>query len=376
MMVMIFVNDLDSVKGLPWWTYHRGKINGLTYVDMVFPAFLFLVGMSLPIAVRARLKRDPSETHLWLHIILRSLSLVILGVILANADEGNPALMGISQPAWALAALIGAVLFWNVYPPSSRHQTRFRVLKYTGVALLVAMFAIFRRTADTGHVAWINTSYWEILGIIGWTYLAVAIVYIPTRRFQWAPLLWFTVFLLMSIAAAAKMLSFHLPAYLWPFDNGSHPMIVMGGVVTSTIFLARGETISLSKRMASAFLFAIVTLTLAIVLTPLGISKIYATPTWCLYSVSSSVLIFMLLYWICDVKRKTGWAFFVKSAGANTLTTYLVPDLYYFASAAAGVELFGHFTHGWQGVTRAVLFTFLMLGLAALLTKLRVRMQL
>jgi predicted acyltransferase len=39
-LVMVFVDNLDFVKGLPWWTYHMPlQSNGLTNVDMVFPAF-------------------------------------------------------------------------------------------------------------------------------------------------------------------------------------------------------------------------------------------------------------------------------------------------------------------------------------------------
>jgi predicted acyltransferase len=68
-------------------------------------------------------------------------------------------------------------------------------------------------------------------------------------------------------------------------------------------------------------------LTAGRVLTPLGISKIRATPTWSLYSIGAAVLVFALLFWICDVKRRTGWAFFIRPAGENTLTTYLLPDL-------------------------------------------------
>ena len=60
-LVMIFVNDLAGVKGLPWWTYHLpGNVNGMTYVDMVFPFFLFIVGISLPLAVRHRLSKNGS----------------------------------------------------------------------------------------------------------------------------------------------------------------------------------------------------------------------------------------------------------------------------------------------------------------------------
>src|SRR5271154_1551042 len=42
MLVMIFVNDLGEVRGLPWWTYHaHAQQDLMTYVDMVFPFFLF-----------------------------------------------------------------------------------------------------------------------------------------------------------------------------------------------------------------------------------------------------------------------------------------------------------------------------------------------
>jgi heparan-alpha-glucosaminide N-acetyltransferase len=376
MLVMIFVNDLASVKGLPWWTYHMEDANGLTYVDMVFPAFLFIVGMSLPLAVKARLKKDASLSRLWLHVLWRTFSLLVLGLILANAWRGDAALMRISSPAWAFTALAGAVLFWNVYGASERFQMLFRGLKFAGLVLMIGMFLIYRRTTPNGQVAWIDFSYWEILGIIGWTYLATSILYIPTRAWRWAPVAWFGLLLLLSIASTAKWVSWPnlLPPYLWPFDTGSHCMIVMGGVITSTIFLS--DVNSFARKMKAALVFAFSTLAGAVVLMPLGISKNRATPSWCLYSAGSSALIFAALYWICDVKKQSKWAFWIRPAGANTLTTYLVPDLYYFGAAATGLSLFGNFDSGWPGVVRAVVFTFVMPGLAALLTKWRVRMQL
>ncbi|MCU1295244.1 MAG: hypothetical protein JWP08_4094 [Bryobacterales bacterium] len=112
MLVMIFVNDLSGVKGLPWWNYHMPRdINGMTYVDMVLPAFLFILGMAVPLATAQRLKKNPSLWRLWLHIVLRTLGLVTLGLILANADKADSKQMGIKGETWALLALLGAVLF-------------------------------------------------------------------------------------------------------------------------------------------------------------------------------------------------------------------------------------------------------------------------
>ncbi len=85
MLVMIFVNDLAGVKGLPWWNYHLPRgIDGMTYVDMVFPAFLFIVGMSVPLAIERRLEKNPSQLSLWKHILLRFAALAVLGIFLAN----------------------------------------------------------------------------------------------------------------------------------------------------------------------------------------------------------------------------------------------------------------------------------------------------
>ena len=62
MAVMIFVNELAGVRGLPWWTYHaHAQQDVMTYVDMVFPFFLFIVGMSMPLAIERRLEQNPSQ---------------------------------------------------------------------------------------------------------------------------------------------------------------------------------------------------------------------------------------------------------------------------------------------------------------------------
>lgn len=377
MLVMIFVNDLSSVHGLPWWTYHMpAQVDGMTYVDMVFPAFLFIVGMAIPLSIDARLRKNESIGQLWAHVVLRTISLLVLGLILANAHLGSGELIGIRPNLWALLALVGAILFWNVYPRSERFGTLFRVLKFGGLILMLAMLVIFRRVTRDGHIAWLDTSYWEILGLIGWAYLSASILYIPTRRWLWSPAVWFVLLLFLNITASAHWAPWleKLPPYIWPFESGSSCLIVMGGLVTSHIFLARQPDKPFAQKLRSAMLFSAISFVAGWFLTPLGISKIRATPTWGLYCIASSVIIFCILYWIGDVRRQTGWAWFARPAGTNTLTTYLVPDLVYYIGAADVIE--GTFDQGPTGVLRAVIFTFAMLGLAAVLTRCKVRMQL
>jgi heparan-alpha-glucosaminide N-acetyltransferase len=380
MAVMIFVNELAGVHGLPRWTYHMpANVDAMTYVDMVYPFFLFIVGLSLPLSVRHRLKQNPSTPALWMHVIVRSFSLVVLGLILANAEKVNPVLTHIRGNLWAVLALIGGVLLWNVYPGLDRRSALVRGLRLAGLVLLVAMYAIFRRTAHDGHVAWIDFGYPEILGLIGLTYFAVSLLYIPTRKWLWAPLAWFVALVVFNCAAVAKWITFndHLPMYVWPFDNGAMASLVMGGVVVSAIFLGAHRWQAHREKTILAVVFGVACLIAGWFLTPLGISKIRATPTWALYCVGAATLCFALLHWICDVKKRSGWAFFVRSAGSNTLMTYLLPDFYDFLLPLIGLLYFEvHFNFGWPGVVKSVIFTFFILAVSALLTRLKVRMQL
>jgi heparan-alpha-glucosaminide N-acetyltransferase len=379
MAVMIFVNDLASVHGLSKWTYHMPEnVDAMTYVDMVFPAFLFIVGMALPIAITQRLKRNPSIASLWLHVVLRALSLLVLGLILANADGGDPARMHISPDAWALLGLAGCILLWNVY--SGIHRRIVLALRGSGAVLIVLMFAIFRRTPHRGEggSAWINFSYPEILGLIGLTYFAVCLLYIPTRRFRWAPLAWLIGLVAFNAACIAGWLPFaHVSMYLWPFGNGCMPSIVMAGVVTSLIFVGEHRWSRPWQKIQLGLLMAVMCFLAGWALTPFGISKIRATPTWALWSIAASAALFSTLYWICDVRKLTRWAWLVRPAGSNTLLTYLLPDIYYFLAGLTGLGyLLGHWNAGWPGISRAIAFTIAILLASHALTKARLRLQL
>ena len=379
MAVMIFVNALSSVPGLPWWTYHaHAEEDVMTYVDMVYPFFLFIVGMSLPLSVAQRLKRNPSHPALWLHVLLRVLGLLVLGLILANADNCDRARMPLGGGAWAFLALVSAGLYLNDYPESIRFPPYPNVLRFVGLAGVAVLLAIFRRATPDGRVAWLDFGYPEILGLIALSYLAAAILYIPTRRWAWAPAVWFILLVALCAFSTAKVLAFptRIPLYFWPFGNGAMACVIMAGVVTSALYAGAQSSRKSLRPMALAASFGLLALVAGFLLTPLGISKIRATPTWSLYSVGAAVLVFTLLYWVCDVKLWTRWAFFVRPAGENTLTTYLLPDLWYFLSVAQGFTyLDTHFVSGWQAVVKTIAFTFAMLGVAWAVTRVKVRLR-
>lgn len=382
--VMIFVNELAEIRGLPWWTYHaHADQDVMTYVDMVFPFFLFIVGLSMPLAIDQRLKRNPSLGSLWRHVLIRSGSLLVLGLILANAEKVDAASTGMSGSAWGLLGLISAGLFLNVYPNSQRFPRYADVLRGVGLAGVAVCFALFRRVTADDRVAWIDPSYPEILGLIAIAYFTVAVLYIPTRRWRWAAPAWFVLLLALCALTAAKIvvLPHSFSWYVWPVGNGSHVCLVMAGVVASQIFFGVGSRGDGRPNAKAAMVWAVASGLLAVAVgrlfVPLGISKIRATPAWTLWNAGAAILAFTLLYWICDLRRQSGWAALFRPAGANTLLTYLLPDLWYYLLGAAGFTFLGsHFNFGWAGVIRSVVFTLLMLALSAAFTRAKVRLQL
>lgn len=63
--LMIFVN---SGGGHYWWIEHA-TWNGLHLADVVFPAFLWIMGVCLPISLRSQRQRLTSRMHLIRRII-------------------------------------------------------------------------------------------------------------------------------------------------------------------------------------------------------------------------------------------------------------------------------------------------------------------
>ena len=58
MFLMIFVNDFWTVGGVPHWLEHAATHeDAMGLSDIVFPLFLFVVGLSIPYAIEHRFQK-------------------------------------------------------------------------------------------------------------------------------------------------------------------------------------------------------------------------------------------------------------------------------------------------------------------------------
>lgn len=374
-LVMVFVNDVASVKGLSWWTYHIPYgYDGLTYVDIVYPAFLFIVGMSIPIAIENRLSKGISKLIILKHILIRTVSLAIIGLLIMNGRTMSPELTGISYPLWNVLMFVGVISLWNVYPKELTGKKRYiPLLKWIGLGLLACLLIIYRRDVD-GISEWIHPRNWSILGGIAFAYLSVCIIYLLHRNI-WYLLGAFSTLILLKIGITENIVNFprSLHPIIWPFGSGTTAAITLTGLITSQIFVANIFGSSVKYKLISGIIFALTLAILGYLLLPFGLSKIGGTPSWGILSSMYAVLVFMLLYIIVDVKKQAKWANFIKPAGSNPLLTYLLPDIFY---AIFTVQWLSDQTgNGWSGVIRALIFTFFILAWSALMTKYKIKLQ-
>jgi predicted acyltransferase len=80
---MIIVDNPGS-DALAYWPIVHTKWNGWTPADLIFPSFLFLVGVSLVFSTASRLRRGETRGVIFGHVVRRSLILVAIG-FLVNA---------------------------------------------------------------------------------------------------------------------------------------------------------------------------------------------------------------------------------------------------------------------------------------------------
>jgi predicted acyltransferase len=77
---MILVNNNGS-EAHAYWPLKHAAWNGFTPTDLVFPTFLFLVGISTVYSTAARLAQGATRQSLFVHVLRRSIILYLLGLV-------------------------------------------------------------------------------------------------------------------------------------------------------------------------------------------------------------------------------------------------------------------------------------------------------
>lgn len=370
MLLMVFVNDFWTVEGVPHFLEHFDTYeDGMGVSDVVFPMFLFAMGMSIPYALERRFAKGFSGESTLGHILSRTLALLLMGVFIVNTEGGFDSTVGYSRGLYRVLMVTGFFLIWNAYPQGMRAK---KWLQIAGTVIL-AFLALTFRTPEGGYF---RAGWWGILGLIGWAYCFCAVSYLLARRKPlWLMFVWLALLGVNMLQTGLRDGGSLIEGRTFIGDmagalrlgNASSAIMAMGGVLLSLAesrLSSRKGTVRICYAFAAA---AVLAAAAAVSHHWWIISKNIGTLPWCLYVSSLSVAVYALLR-ILEAYGRTGWFRPLSPSGTATLTVYMMPYLLYSIGGFIGLHT-PQWVSGGLGLLKCALFSLLCVAFTALLGK-------
>lgn len=384
MAMMLMVNDFWSVKGIPHWMEHAAwGEDMLGFSDIVFPTFLFCVGLSIPYAVAAMRRKGRSEGDVIRHILERSFALILMGAFICNYEYGIDPSIGYDRNAYSIMMTAAFFLVFNHYKSEGWQS---RLLKLAGWAVL--LFLLVSSRSPEGRTFY--PYWWGILGLIGWAYLFCALVYALSRKKSTNIFVWGLLFLIClccsetapySVLEGRSILSLPEPNIVQlvlstlHLDNASSHLLVMSGVLFSDIYLGKASQWTQKKKSISLLLLAVGCLVVALMSHQLFItSKLIGTLPWIFFTLAIDMLLYLSFDWVVSIGR-SGVFSFLAPAGTATLTCYMLPYILYpIVSLTIGWD-WSYAVPEAMGIIKCMAFSGLCIALTWLLTRKSVKLK-
>lgn len=325
MLLMIWVNDFWSIGSVPKWLQHAewGE-DYLGFSDVIFPLFLFIVGLSIPLAIGHGKTKGLKNGSIAKHVIIRSVSLLIIGFFMVNYEILYTKDLLVSKMGYFVIMTTAVVLIWMHWERSPVPVKWHVPLQLVGVTTLLFL-AIIYKGGENGEL-WMTQQWGGILGLIGWAYLINSLFFILFKGKFTVMIGLFLLFSALSVLDHSNVLP-SLPeslSFLNTMYTGTIPALTSGGIVAT--LLVKKLSKQNSKWIFPALVaLGILSISFGIATRPIwGISKMSGTPSWLGICVGIAFILFAINYVIADVKKKTKWASLIGAAGTATLTCYIL----------------------------------------------------
>ncbi|HEV2912993.1 MAG TPA: heparan-alpha-glucosaminide N-acetyltransferase domain-containing protein [Pyrinomonadaceae bacterium] len=283
---MILVNNPGD-WGAIYSPLEHAEWHGWTPTDLVFPFFLFIVGVSITLALARRAESGGSRRDLYIKIVRRTLIIFALGLILGGFPYYSPSTIripGVLQRI-AICYFFAAIIFLN---------TRWRTQALIAAALLLLYWAVMKLIPVPGFGA----GNLEMEGNLA--------AYVDRRLLgphTWKPL-YDPEGILSTIPAIATTLC---------------------GVLTG--HLLRSERTPI-ERVAAMFIAGLVGIVLGWVWNFwFPINKALWTSSYVLFTAGMALQLLAFCYWLIDLKNYRRWATPFLIFGTNALALYFMVEL-------------------------------------------------
>nr|MDO8109162.1 DUF5009 domain-containing protein [Candidatus Sigynarchaeota archaeon] len=273
------------VAGFLGVQFNHPAWNGFTFYDLIFPLFIFMSGLSIPLSINKRLERGDSKAKLYKHVAVRTLLLFLLGALNNGAqfDPFETRFAGVLQRI-AICSCVASIIAMNTRPRTQVYIAGGILLAYWAIMALIPVPGFSAGDySPEGNLAgyidrlllpypdkWCCYGFGDSEGILG-TLPAISTA-------------------LLGVLAGHWLRADH------PHKEKCLKMIYAGGICLG---------------LGTAWNFAF------------PINKYMWTSSYVLFTGGWSMLLVVLFYWIIDVRGHKKWAFYFSVIGMNSILMYM-----------------------------------------------------
>jgi predicted acyltransferase len=269
--------------------FEHVRWEGLHFFDLIWPLFMFIVGVSIPLSVEKRIAKGETKRNLYLHAVRRSIILFILGMMLQ-----------------------GGLLQWDL----SKLHPCYSVLHGIAAGYLIAVIVTIElKPRYQGIViAIFLLAYWA----------AVMLIPIPGKG---AGIL--TPEVNIATWVDQQVLGrFHHGENTWFLSYPVFATSVLLGVMAGHIIKLHVPGLRKVLYLALAGIGCIILGLLWSIVFP--VIKLLWTSSFVLIGGGFGFLMLSLFYWIIEIKGLRRWAFFFSVIGMNSIAVYVAAMLINF----------------------------------------------
>lgn len=284
---MILVNNPGNWSAI-YSPLAHAEWHGLTPTDLVFPFFLFIVGVSITLALGRRADSGGSKRDLYLKIVRRTLIIFALGLVLAgfpSYEFSSIRIPGVLQRI-AVCYLIASIIFLN---------TKWRMQVVIAAALLLVYWALMVLIPAPGFSAGDLSMEGNLAAYVDRTLLG---------RHTWKPL-YDPEGILSTIPSLVTTLAGVLTGH-WLRSRRSQLEKVAG------MFVAGAACMMVGWAWGLAF----------------PINKALWTSSYVMLTAGLALQFLAVCFWLVDIKGLRLWATPFIIFGSNALIIYFLSELF------------------------------------------------
>ena len=278
--------------------------HGFTFWDLIFPLFLFIVGTSMPFSMFKRIERGDSKGTLYLHVVKRTVVLLILGLVYNG-------LLGFNFSEFRFAGVLQRIALCYFLASIVMIHLNIRKQAYTFGIILVIYWAVMKLIPSPGYSAGDLSPAGNLAGYLDRLLL-------PGRF------------------------------CCYTFGDNEGFLSTLPAVATTLLGVLSGHWLRSSfskiKKTWGLLLAGVGCLILGLLWGLFfPINKLIWSSSYVLYAGGWSLLLLGLFFWIIDVRGWKKWAFPFVLIGMNPITIYVAQSLFDFRILA---DIFIHgFVH-------------------------------